>query len=77
MNKRVRNKMIKKRYTYGIEFLAEYCELPIDIVVKEVGVDMQEVARDLNELENHYIPFLDSVSIGLMWKYKTGWAGKE
>lgn len=77
MNKRVKNKKIKKRYNYGIEFLSSYCELPKDVVIKEVSEDLWEVAKDLNEEENNLIPYLDSISIGLMWEYGTGWAGKE
>jgi hypothetical protein len=77
MNKRIRNKKIKQRYNYGIKMLTDYCELSKDIVIKEVSKDLWDVASDLNEEYYDLIPYLDSVSIGLMLKYGTGWAGRK
>lgn len=76
LKKRIKKKRTKKRYNYGIEFLTDYCELPKETIIKEVGRDLWKVASDLDEMQNDLIPYLDSVSIGLMWKYGTGWAGK-
>jgi hypothetical protein len=77
LNKRIRKKKIKQRYTYGINLLSDYCELPKDIIIKEVSEDLWEIASDLDEYYNDFHPYLDSVSIGLMWKHGTGWAGRE
>lgn len=77
INKRIKKKRIKDRYNYGIELLSGYCELPKEIIINEVGIDLWDVASDLNELNYDLIPYLDSISIDLMWKYGTGWAGKD
>jgi hypothetical protein len=77
MNKRIRNKKIKKRYNYGLQLLSDYCELPVKTIIEEIGKDLWVIASDLNEMDNDLIPYLDTVSMSLMGKYKTGWAGRE
>jgi hypothetical protein len=75
MNKRIQKKKISQRYNYGIELLSGYCELPKDIIINEVSVDLWEIARDLNDYDNDLIVYLDCKAINIMLKYKTGWAG--
>lgn len=79
MNKRIKNKKIKQKYTHGVNHLSWYCELPIDTIIKEVHDDLTIVVSDLftsDEFHTDYTAYLDSVSIGLMQKYGTGWAGR-
>jgi hypothetical protein len=77
LNKRIRKKRVKQRYTYGINFLSNYCEIPKGVVIKEVSEDLWEMAEDINEWQNDLEPYLDCKAIDLMMKYKTGWAYRE
>ena len=79
IKKRQRNKIIKQRYNYGITHLSEYCQLPLELVKIEVSDDLWMVAENFSKdkYEDDLHPYLDSVSIELMWKYGTGWAGKS
>lgn len=77
MKKRLKKKKIKQRYMRGIRLISEYAELSEVIVENEVGRILKEVASDLNEDLYDLVPYIDCVSIDLMIKYRTGWAGKE
>lgn len=79
MNKRLFKKKTKQRFKYGINFLSDYCELSKETVVREVGDDLWEVAKqfNLNKYDDEFYPFLDSVSVGLMMTHGTGWYGRN
>jgi hypothetical protein len=77
INKRQIKKKAMKRYYYGIELLAGYCNLSKETVIREVKEDLMELALDINDWENDLEVYLDNVSIDLMLKHKTGWAWNE
>lgn len=79
MKKRIFKKKKTQRFRNGIKFLSDYCELPRKIVEQEVSEGLKLVCEQYGDedFSTDYHAYLDSVSIGLMWKYGTGWAGKE
>lgn len=77
MNKRQLKKKITQRYRFGINHLSDYCGLPKRTIEKEAGEDVMELAKDINEYYNDFIPYLDTKAIDLMVKYGTGWAGSR